>query len=296
MNAKMIFWQALTPVHPGTGQDSSSVIDLPVAREAATGFPVIPASSLKGVLRDGRGLEKNDESEDATVARRVFGYAGKKKKSDSEEEEDISQAAELTLTDARVLFLPVRSYAGTFAFLTCPLVLERLQRDQKALECDQKALDCSKFEATIPNLGQTEALLPQNTQIVHGDKVILEDIDLSAKVGAADDLAKELGRLVFSEESGYFVERFALVSNDVFAYFCEMGMEIIARVRLKSDTKTVEPGGLWYEEAIPAETVFSSFAIGKDGFEELNRPYVQIGGQASVGRGLLRRLGVGHES
>ncbi|MDW8481323.1 MAG: type III-B CRISPR module RAMP protein Cmr4 [Meiothermus sp.] len=129
MQAKLIFWQALTPVHPGTGQDSGSVVDLPVAREAATGFPVIPASSLKGVLRDGRGMDAEDESEAALHARRVFGFAGRKKKKDSNEDEDISQAAELTLTDARLLFLPVRSYAGTFAFLTCPLVLERLQRD-----------------------------------------------------------------------------------------------------------------------------------------------------------------------
>ena len=79
MHAKMIFWQALTPVHPGTGQDSSSVIDLPVAREAATGFPVIPASSLKGVLRDGRDDEQSN---------RLFG--------------SLENAAELTLTDARL--------------------------------------------------------------------------------------------------------------------------------------------------------------------------------------------------
>lgn len=263
MDAKMIFWQALTPVHPGTGQDSSSVIDLPVAREAATGFPVIPASSLKGVLRDGREDEQS---------KKLFGSP--------------ENAAELTLTDARVLFLPVRSYAGTFAFLTCPLVLERLQRDQKAL-------GSSELKAPIPNPGQKEALLPKGTQIVHNNQVILEDIDLSVNVGAAETLTQELGRLVFGEESGYFVERFALVSNDVFAYFSEMGLEIIARVKLKSETKTVEPGGLWYEEAIPAETVFSSFAIGKNGLEELDRPYIQIGGQGSVGRGLLRRLGGG---
>ncbi|RIH86867.1 type III-B CRISPR module RAMP protein Cmr4 [Calidithermus roseus] len=266
MQAKMVFWQALTPVHPGTGQDSSSVIDLPVAREAATGFPVIPASSLKGVLRDGREDEQSNK---------LFG--------------SLENAAELTLTDARVLFLPVRSYAGTFAFLTCPLVLERLKRDQKALGLPE-------LKATIPNPGQKEAFLPQNTQITHNNQVILEDIDLSAKVGDADALAQELGKLVFGEEAGYFVERFALVSNDVFAYFSEMGMEIIARVKLDSDSKTVVRGGLWYEEAIPAETVFSSFAIGKSGFDEINRPYIQIGGQASVGRGLLRRMGVKHES
>lgn len=284
MHAKMIFWQALTPVHPGTGQDSSSVIDLPVAREAATGFPVIPASSLKGVLRDGRGLDENDESEEAMTARKRFGFAGRKKKTGSDEEEDISQAAELTLTDARVLFLPVRSYAGTFAFLTCPLVLERLKRDQKALGLPE-------LKAPIPNPGQTEALVPKNTQIVHANQVILEDIDLSATVGGAEALAQELGQLVFGAESSYFVGRFALVSNEAFDYFCEMGLEVIARVQLNPKEKTVQEGP-WYEEAIPAETVFSSFAIG-DGFEELNRPYIQIGGQASVGRGLLRRLGGG---
>ncbi|PZA08064.1 MULTISPECIES: type III-B CRISPR module RAMP protein Cmr4 [unclassified Meiothermus] len=263
MQVKMIFWQALTPVHPGTGQDSSSVIDLPVAREAATKFPVIPASSLKGVLRDGR----EDEG-----ANRIFG--------------SLEKAAELTLTDARVLFLPVRSYAGTFAFLTCPLVLERLGRDQKAL-------GLPGLQAPIPTPQQTEALLPQESEIVHNGQVILEDIDLTAKPGAVNDLAKELGQRVFGPEAAYFQKRFALVSNDVFSYFCETALEIIARVRLNSDSKTVERGGLWYEEAIPAETVFSSFAIGTDGFEELDRSFIQLGGQASVGRGLLRRLGGG---
>jgi heat shock protein HtpX len=59
------------------------------------------------VLRDGRDDEQSN---------RLFG--------------SLENAAELTLTDARLLLLPVRSYAGTFALLTCPLVLERLKRDQ----------------------------------------------------------------------------------------------------------------------------------------------------------------------
>lgn len=279
MQAKAIFWQALTPIHPGTGQDSGSVIDLPVAREAATKFPVIPASSLKGVLRDGRGLDKDDESPEAIAARKIYGYAGKKKKANSTEEEDISQAAELTLTDARVLFLPVRSYAGAFALITCPLVLQRLERDAAALGCP---LNLPKAEAV------SEQALAGNA-IQHDKKVILEDIDLSV-AGSSDELAKAISQAVFGQEETYLIERFALVSNDVFGFFSETGMEVIARVRLKEETKTVQDGGLWYEEAIPAETIFSSFAIGRDGFAELNKPYIQIGGQASVGRGLLRCL------
>jgi CRISPR-associated protein Cmr4 len=217
------------------------------------------------------------------AARKVFGFAGRKKKKDSGEEEDISQAAELTLTDARVLFLPVRSYAGTFAFITCPLVLERLNRDLKAL-------GLPGLQSPIPTPQQTEALLAQETEIVHNGQVILEDIDLTAQREGAEALIQELGQMVFDPEAAYFQRRFALVSNDVFSYFCEMGLEIIARVQLNPAQKTVEEGP-WYEEAIPAETVFSCFAIGKSGFEELNRPYLQLGGQASVGRGLLRRLG-----
>ena len=51
MNARLTFIQALSSLHPGTGQ-GAGVIDLPVAREAATGIPYLPGSSLKGVLRD----------------------------------------------------------------------------------------------------------------------------------------------------------------------------------------------------------------------------------------------------
>ncbi|MGK0619365.1 type III-B CRISPR module RAMP protein Cmr4 [Meiothermus cerbereus] len=262
MEAKAIFWQALTPVHPGTGQDSSSVIDLPVAREAATGFPVIPASSLKGVLRDGRTDEATNK---------VFG--------------SLEQMGELTLTDARLLLLPVRSYAGTFALITCPLVLQRLERDAAALG--------RPFNLPLANVEGEQALA--GSAIQHNNQVILEDIDLKVK-GPAEALAKAMSQVVFGKEEPYFIERFALVSNDVFSYFCQTGLEVIARVRLESESKTVANGALWYEEAIPAETVFTCFAIAKDPqhFSELEKSrYLQIGGKASVGRGLLRRLGGG---
>lgn len=42
---------AETSLHPGTGQVSGTV-DLPVAREKTTNYPVIVGSSLKGALKD----------------------------------------------------------------------------------------------------------------------------------------------------------------------------------------------------------------------------------------------------
>ncbi|MBS3932830.1 MAG: type III-B CRISPR module RAMP protein Cmr4 [Truepera sp.] len=262
MQAKAIFWQAITPVHAGTGQDSSSVIDLPVAREAATRFPVIPASSIKGVLRDGREDEQ---------AKKVFG--------------SMENQGDLTLTDARLLLLPVRSYAGSFALITCPLVLQRWQRDAQALDAG----------VTLTGLnapGDVQVFVTSSSQIKHGNKVILEDIDLDIS-GSADGLANALSQAIFGQQEMYFLERFALVSNDVFAYFCKTGMEVISRVRLESETKTVVGGALWYEEAVPAEAVFSCFALSRsnDFGEVMQKPYLQIGGKGSVGRGLLRRLG-----
>ena len=47
----LVFLHALSPLHAGTGQGIGA-IDLPIAREKATGIPYLPGSSLKGVLRD----------------------------------------------------------------------------------------------------------------------------------------------------------------------------------------------------------------------------------------------------
>ena len=44
MNAAMLGLLAETPIHPGAGR-GMGVVDLPVAREAATDYPVLVGSS-----------------------------------------------------------------------------------------------------------------------------------------------------------------------------------------------------------------------------------------------------------
>ena len=41
----LLFLHALSPLHAGTGQGIGA-IDLPIAREKATGIPYLPGSSL----------------------------------------------------------------------------------------------------------------------------------------------------------------------------------------------------------------------------------------------------------
>jgi len=48
---KLISLQALSFLHPGTGQNTG-VVDLPIQREVHTEFPVYAASGFKGSLRD----------------------------------------------------------------------------------------------------------------------------------------------------------------------------------------------------------------------------------------------------
>jgi CRISPR-associated protein Cmr4 len=270
---KMILWQALTSVHVGTGQDSSSVIDLPIMREKATGYPIFPGSSIKGVIRGGRD-DLND-----------FGYVRKEKSIEEGKEviKEIAKAGELTFTDARVLCLPVRSYQGTFAFLTCPLIIERLERDLAAFGLDS-------WHKEVFGLEQTDIVLSSDSKIKHGSQVILEDIDLNIKPQNIDDLAKAWSWQIFGTDHSYFVNRFAVVSNDVFDFFSQTATEVVARIKLEETSKTVASGGLWYEENLPAETLLLSFVLSEKGnFAEVEKlKTLQIGGDASTGRGLLK--------
>ncbi|MBO0800937.1 MAG: hypothetical protein J2P31_19130, partial [Blastocatellia bacterium] len=63
-------------------------------------------------------------------------------------------------------------------------------------------------------------------------------------------------------------------------------------------TKTVADGALWYEEALPAETILSGLLVVLKGMATPNEvfttierilhryPAIQLGGKATVGRGL----------
>ena len=118
----MVFEKALilglysvTPVHAGSGAELS-VIDLPIQRERHTGFPVIWGQSLKGVLR--RVYERFDDSQDKEKTKVIFG---------PDTDKAHEHAGAISVGDAKVLLFPVRSLKGVFAYVTCPLVLERFE-------------------------------------------------------------------------------------------------------------------------------------------------------------------------
>jgi len=280
MNGRLMLLHGLTPIHTGTGQ-SVDVIDLPVAREKTTFWPYLPGSSLKGVLRD--ACEPISGNKSLWIA--AFG---------PKTENTADGAGMLLFCDARLLCLPVRSFKGTFAWVTCPSVLHRVQRDLKAVD--------GMTLPEVPAMPVFDRVMTCQGSVVRiDDKLYLEDLDVTAPQGDATPIAMTLARWAFTDagEQKAFIERFALVSDDLFTFLTETATEVTARIAIDEKVKTVKDGHLWYEEALPAESLFWSLILAaprnetpeSELFAVLNPALsglLQIGGHAGVGRGLVR--------
>src|SRR6266704_3678945 len=152
MSALLTFVHALSPLHAGTGQ-GVGVIDLPIAREKATGLPFLPGSSLKGPLR--ASLDNLEQR------RAIFGPET------TEINSEDNYASSVQFSDQRLLLLPVRSLAGTFAWVTSPFVLRRLLRDMEDVQQQ-------KLDYVIPTIDGKEECLVAN----EGSKITLEQVYL----------------------------------------------------------------------------------------------------------------------
>lgn len=280
-NARLYFVHALSPLHPGTGQ-GTGVIDLPIAREKATGIPYLPGSSVKGTLRDSGII---------TDVKRFFGP-------DTNGADEHAGAAQFA--DARLLLLPVRSLRGTFAYVTSPYLLRRMSRDAADVGAGAPA--------TIPVPTQRRrALLSGDALLYQNQQVVLEDLDLEKEANEhVAAWAKWIGEHAFAEqpERDMLNGRFCIVHDDVLSFLLTTATEVVARVRLQPDQKTVAEGALWYEEALPAETLLAGLIFAQTTKDRNGVAYtaaqaltalanvsgrtLQFGGKATVGRGLCR--------
>ena len=289
-SARLYFVHALSPLHAGTGQGIGA-IDLPIAREKATNIPYLPGSSVKGVLRD--RCAQDEKLKDKVKA--VFGP-----ETDKAEE----HAGMLVLADARLLLLAVRSLAGTFAWVTSPYLLRRLVRDAVGV-----AADAPPAVPGAPTMTDTsvQCLVAPGAQIVGGGVVYLEELDLTpASSEDTAEWAKWLGKRLWPADPAWqamLKERLCIVPDDLMNFLAATATETIARIRMEPSRKTVADGGLWYEEALPAESVLMGLAVATTvkaanlpesevfaTLGALTKDALQLGGKATVGRGLCRVL------
>ncbi len=289
MQTKIFHLHALSALHVGTGQ-GVGVVDLPIARAKATNLPLVPGSALKGVLRDEAAQQWKL---DGQQIKSLFGP-------DNTVED--SHAGALALGDAHLLLLPMRSFAGTVAYATCPFILRRYARDHNA-------------EIPVVGLVKSETAAVTNNSMLYVDKaetkLALEDLDLSANTVEsvdqwADYIAAQLYPDGVSQAEDWrkqMTQRFVILPDDIFSFLADTATEVRMRIRLDRQTRMVQNGALWSEENLPAEAVlWGVMGIGaardKSGASEEEMAKLvrnqelalQIGGKHTVGRGLCRLL------
>jgi CRISPR-associated protein Cmr4 len=312
--AEILFIHAQTGLHPGSGT-ALGTVDLPIQRERHTQWPVIPGSTLKGILRDAirekvRGNHQPEYETQAEIGgtRQVLKRSQRRVANEDDAdlvavfgpgkvEQDTSHAGALSLTDARILAFPVRSLKGVFAWVTCPAVLERLKRDLNLGRKDGNALGLP----TGP--GKDKALCQQNGPLLlDGNKLVLEEFEFE-RTGDADPVARWVSQRAVADEATQkrLQSHLVILHDDDFTHFVRHATEVVARVGLDYERKTVKTGALFYEEFLPAETLFYSVVLTnasrRDGHAKNSGdimkylhdnlpPILQIGGDETIGKGL----------
>ena len=285
MSEKAIFFiHALTSMHPGSGT-ALGAVDLPIQRERHTGWPIIPASSQKGVLRD-VCTRKSGNSKKISA---VFGP-------DTNGSND--HAGALGLTDARILAFPVRSLKGVFAWVTCHSVLDRLRRDSLLAEAVSPC-------PTTPQVAEEKVLCAEGSPLLldDGGKLILEEYEFT-RTADADAVANWIASRV-TQDTGvqdHLKKCLVILNDDDFSHFARHATEVVARIGLDHFTKSVKKGALFYQEFLPPETLFYSLVFAEDS-RNMNKknmkandilsyvaqklpPYLQIGGGETIGKGM----------
>lgn len=229
-NKRILYVFTRTPLHVGAGA-SVGAIDQPVQRERHTGFPIIPGSSIKGVLRDHLatlGKEHSDE---------MFGKGG---------DGEAFSAGKISFGEARLLMFPVRSAKGAFALATSPLALQRFARDAGltlAIPAAPKDMTClAGNKVVIPGKGAT--VLEEYRFAVAGEFPSEWEQKLCSLLGDAV-LAGAEGRLV-------------LLSDGDLSHFAVNACQVNQHVRISDETGTAEGGGLFNEETVPSEALMYS--------------------------------------
>ena len=289
--AQTIFIKTITPSHPGSGSDLG-IVDLPIQRESHTGYPKIESSSLKGSLRDAfeqKGVEP-------LKIHTVFGYdesndKGKKYKKIFDDKSQFAGA--LGFSDARILFFPVKSVRGVFAWVTSPSVIQRFIEDMSI--CGESIDFLVPQSNTVPQGSKTKL---QNDNIV-----ILEEYSIDV---CEDENTSKIARY-FKQKLDIDPSKIVILDDDTFSDFVKMFTEIITRTKIDNETGTVEEGALFNEEYLPSETILYSLALFAPVFapkvqdlnlrsvEDVQKFFVanapevfQIGGNATIGKGICK--------
>jgi CRISPR-associated protein Cmr4 len=290
MTEFLLYLYAESPVHAGAA-DSLGVLDLPVQREASTGYPVIWGQSLKGALRQ---AAHDVESWDDLIIP-VFGSKAGDRTWDGG-----TTAGLLAVGDAQLVAMPVPTLRHTFAWVTSEIALGRVARKYTALR---------RQVPPLPAVAQDKGAAADEEWTETADQVLgpcvvpLGDaLDPSLRDWAGLLARDAVGA---GEPFGPFAAKLRsdllLAGSDIMPTLLRECTEQAVRVQL-DETKTVE-NGPFYSEYLPAETILAASltlrrprrdtAPEDHGKREqalsrlLDGKLLQVGGDETLGKGLM---------
>jgi len=319
-----MFMLCETSVHAGSGSELG-IVDLPIQRERHTDYPVFHSSSIKGALRfnvdraSGFSNFVSELNSESNVLLKGLDVDSFKKRFDAVfgekdgRDDNEGFASAISVTDGRLLLFPVKSLKGTFAYVTCPFVLNRFKRD----------LEKSKIDFTWPSglefdFNNTDSYVPNSSDVVVNNHVTLEEFTFSAqKSGLISSLAENFANVILPDDDVYNYLRdkirksLVMLKDDDFKEFVSMSTEVVARIKVDTRTGTVSPdgGNLWYEENLPSESILYSIVFAQpitekgkkkaglndeikaeevlDFVQKIVPGRIQLGGNETIGRGIL---------
>lgn len=307
--SQLVFYYAVSAVHMGAGS-AIGAIDSPIQREVHTQHPMFAGSGLKGALRHhfNRAWPRaeGDDPKANSLINRIFGP----------DTGASDFAGALSLSDAQLVALPVRSLKGGFAYVTSPLALARLQRlaTQSGMKPDWD----------VPSVAENKALTASG-DLLQGKQLILEAFEFISEV---DEPLKAIAQWIATHALPGTANRFfadklttdlVLLHDTDFAHFARHAMVVEPHVRINDESGTADDGGLFYVENLPPETLMVGLAQAsierfKKGSRREDSPalltaldvltkvfdgekattlagiggeLLQIGGDATTGRGLV---------
>jgi CRISPR-associated protein Cmr4 len=292
MKTKLLYLFTRTPLHIGAGS-SVGAIDQPIQRERHTGHPIIPGSSIKGVLRD---AARQDPKMTESQIDDAFGPED----STGRDSEKVTRAGNIAFTEARLIAFPVRSAKGAFAYVTCPFVLSQFQRFSGLSELPE-----------IPEIEDQTCLASKGVTFADKKTVVLEEYCFDHSGEIPTEWTDTLKALIPDPVWQTVPHRLVILSDGDFAHFVKATTEISNHNRIDAKTGTVEDRALFNLESVPAESLFvaSLHSIGrsetmakptKDGSEVSiygsdsladltslieSTPVLQFGGNSTTGRG-----------
>ena len=290
---KALFLYCVSPIHMGAGT-AIGLIDNPIQRERHTEYPLFAGSGLKGAIR--QHLAKSWEEE---LLDRIFGP------------ENSEYAGAISFGDAQLVAFPVRCTKRAYVYATSPTALARTHRQLELLH--------TVPNWTIPEIQEGNCGIVQGSKLAEGNnnRLNLEVFQYSATENQElKKVAEWLANHALPQSNAYNFFRnklktdLVLLPDEDFTHFVKNATMVEPHVRINNETGTADSGGLFYTENLPPESlllaplmasverkaynkamsaqeVVKKVLNGVDGQKCLNDLCLQIGGDATVGRGQI---------